>query len=86
MDGIPITKLVPGGALYDLLEHWTLRELTERSNLQRSYLPMVVSAEKELLLEEIANKPICVVFDETTIIWVNFCVIVVYVDDNGRVL
>lgn len=83
--GIPLEKLANGSILKTVLEESAQRSLTDRSNLQREYVPLAIEQEKKLHLSEIAGRPIAVTFDETTITWCNFCVIVTFVDDKGNI-
>ena len=58
---------------------------TDRSNLQRDYLPHVIAFERAEIKCEINDRPISVFFDETQIVWINFCAVVRFVDDAGDI-
>ena len=65
-------------------ETWTLMEGTHSSHLMRDYLPIITAEEIKTLLLEIFERPLVVFFDETTLLYLMFCVIIGFVDDYGR--
>lgn len=60
------------------------RKSTDTAHLLRDYLPIIAEQEYDTLRKEVADRFVTIFFDETTIFWVCFCVIVLFVDDGGR--
>ncbi len=78
--GCPISK---SDDFRDFLQVHGKINLTHHSHLLRTYLKAVIKEENDNIRHAIKDKLIGVFFDETTIVWVNMCVIICFVDDKG---
>ena len=77
---VPIEK---SNDFREFLETWTKHDLTDSSHLLRDYLEIIQNEELELIRSEVKGRKLRISFDETTINWCCFCVVVGFVDDQG---
>lgn len=81
LGNVPIEK---SDDFREFLETWTPHSLTDSSHLLRDYLKIIQDDELEEIRREIKGRKLRISFDETTLNWCCFCVIVGFVDDEGR--
>ena len=79
--GVPVEK---SDDLRDFLELYCPHEFTGSNHLKTDYLGVVREDELATIRKEVKGKMLRISFDETELNWVCFCVVVGFIDDNGR--